>query len=64
MKWIKTMDDLRELESGRELPDEMLEQIRGLLEGMHATYGNRDELGGRYSELRPHRLRGCEEGLP
>jgi len=44
MKWIKTMDDLRELDRSRDLPDEMLEQMRGLLEGMHATYGGSEEL--------------------
>ena len=44
MMWIKTMDDLKKLKSGRDLPDEMLEQMRGLLEGMHATYGGSEEL--------------------
>ncbi len=44
MSWIKTLDDLSELDSGRNLPDEMMEQMRGLLEGMHATYGGSEEL--------------------
>jgi len=44
MMWIKTLDDLRELDRSRDLPDEMLEQMRGLLEGMRATYGGSEEL--------------------
>ena len=44
MKWIKTLGDLKELESEEELPEEMLGQMRGLLAGMHEAYGDCEKL--------------------